>query len=85
MEVVAVENENTPLLPFEEVSQRMEEQIRNTTASFSMGDPESDGQCILVHRITLSYLITRKPDNPDRILFLFPYGTHAATYLTIIR
>lgn len=70
MEVVAVENENTPLLPFEEVSQRMEEQIKNTTASLSMGDPESDGQRILVDRITLSYLMTRKPDNPDEYYFV---------------
>ncbi|WP_066685888.1 DUF6034 family protein [Christensenella intestinihominis] len=70
MEVAEVENENTPLLPFEEVVQRMEEQVRNVTANLSMGDPESDGQRVQVDRLTLSYLMTRKPDSTDEYYFI---------------
>ncbi|CAK7071833.1 MAG: hypothetical protein DELT_03162 [Desulfovibrio sp.] len=48
----------------------MEEQVRNVTANLSMGDPESDGQRVQVDRLTLSYLMTRKPDSTDEYYFI---------------
>ena len=70
MEVAEVENKNTPLLPFEEVMRRMEEQVKNVTANLSMGDPESDRQRVQIDELVLSYLMTRKPNSTDEYYFI---------------
>ena len=70
MEVSAVENESAPLMPFEQIAQRMEEQLKNVTANLSRGDPESDGQRVLADKLMLSYLMARKPDGADAYYFI---------------
>ncbi len=71
MEVVTLENENTPLLPFEQIAQRAEAQLKSLSAGVSfLSGGDSDSQRIEVDRFTLSYLMTRKENATDEYHFI---------------
>lgn len=70
MEVSVVENENMPLLPFEQAAERLEGQIKNVTAGIGRADTDSDAQRVVVDRLVLSYMMAQKPDSADEYYFI---------------